>query len=443
MRSQFWFLLCGWGSSLVLSFHLSPSGGLTPKRPALLNSSNKPSAEQPTSPARKRILSGVQPTGNLHLGNYLGAIRQWVQNQDEFDNFFFVVDLHAITVPHDTSRLAAETLQAAALYLACGVDPEKSKVFVQSHVKAHSELCWLLTTQAPIGWLENMIQFKEKSRKQGETIPTGLLTYPVLMAADILLYQAELVPVGEDQAQHLEFARDIRRRFHDLYCKKKKAKKVFKEPQVMLVKQGARVMSLLDGTSKMSKSEPNVKSRISLLDSPDAIVKKIKGSKTDCFEGIEYGNPDRPEATNLLNIFSAVSSRSVDSLVEEFGDKSWGQFKPALSEAVVEHLRPIQTRYKEFVSDPGELQRVLQDGAEAASAVADQTLHDAQLAMGFLSPQSLASESIRLPDVGEMQSATNSPKKKKGGGEKESKEEQDPRTQFPQETAGAIAGGPS
>ena len=218
---------------------------------------------------RKRILSGVQPTGNLHLGNYLGAIRQWVANQDLYENYFCVVDLHAITAPHNPDELTKSSFDIAALYLAAGIDPKKSKVFIQSHVTAHAELCWLLNCVTPMGWMEKMIQYKEKAKKQGESVSIGLFDYPILMAADILLYQAQLVPVGEDQRQHLELARDIARRFNDQYCKKKsmpaKGRRVFREPDALIVKEGARVMSLLDGTSKMSKSDPADGSRINLV----------------------------------------------------------------------------------------------------------------------------------------------------------------------------------
>jgi len=269
-----------------------------------------------TEPPRlKRVLSGVQPTGALHLGNYLGAIRQWVQNQEAYDNYFCVVDLHAITVPHDPKKLRAETVQSAAMYVASGIDPSRSKIFVQSHVRAHAELCWLLNCVTPMNWLERMIQFKEKAKKQGENVGVGLFGYPVLMAADILLYQADLVPVGEDQRQHLELTRDICRRFNDQYCKKRR--NTFREPEALIVKEGARVMSLQDGTSKMSKSAENDNSRINLLDPPDVISKKIKKCKTDLFTGLEWDNPERPECTNLLNMYQAVTGRTREDILAE------------------------------------------------------------------------------------------------------------------------------
>lgn len=361
----------------------------------------------------RRILSGVQPTGSLHLGNYLGAIRQWVDFQDKecepfidekgveivTENYFCVVDLHAITMPHDPKELEESTLSSAALYLAAGIDPKKSKVFIQSHVPAHSELSWLLNCATPMNWLERMIQFKDKSRKAGsDSVGVGLFTYPVLMAADILLYQADRVPVGEDQRQHLELARDIVRRWTDLYNKggafKKRCKKngipsypTFTEPEAMIVKEGgARIMSLSDGTSKMSKSDSNDYSRINVLDPPKLIRDKIKKCKTDAEKGLEWGNPDRPEATNLLSIYAAVQpGRTKEDIVDEVKDMSWGEFKPVLADAIVAHLEPIQERYNAVRGDEDELAKVLRDGADSANVVASRTLKGARVAMGFTS----------------------------------------------------------
>ena len=332
----------------------------------------------------KRVLSGVQPTGSLHLGNYLGAIRQWVANQEDYENYFCVVDLHAITVPHDPKKLREDSLSAAAMYLASGIDPEKSKVFIQSHVKAHAEMAWLLNCITPINWLERMIQYKEKAKKQGENVGVGLFDYPVLMAADILLYQTDLVPVGEDQRQHLELTRDIARRFNDQFCKRKR--RVFRDPNAMIVKEGARVMSLQDGSNKMSKSAENDNSRINLLDKPDVIARKIKKCKTDEFSGLEWDNPDRPECSNLLNIYQAVSGKSRESILSEVQDMSWGQFKPVLADAVVEHISPIQTKYNELMADEAYLDKILLDGQRGAEEVADETLAWAKEAMGFHIP---------------------------------------------------------
>mmetsp|Transcript_34903 Transcript_34903/g.62817 ORF Transcript_34903/g.62817 Transcript_34903/m.62817 type:complete len:443 (+) Transcript_34903:119-1447(+) len=376
----------------------------------------------------RRILSGVQPTGSLHLGNYLGAIKQWVEFQDtgkfaaaenldgeEFkeeeeksdvevinENFFCVVDLHAITVPQDPSELEESTLASAALYIAAGIDPTKSKVFVQSHVSAHAELAWLLNCATPMNWLERMIQYKDKAKKASgtESVGVGLFTYPILMAADILLYQADRVPVGEDQRQHLELARDIVRRFNGEYCKggpyKKRCKKAgipsfpaFTEPEAMIVKAGgARVMSLVDGTSKMSKSDPADGSRINVLDPPKVIRDKIKRCKTDSLPGVEWDNPDRPEATNLLNIYLAVQpDRTKEDILEEVKDMKWGDFKPVLAEAVVAHLEPIQKRYAEVRADEEYLRGVLKEGADAADEIAQRTLKAAKVAMGFSIPK--------------------------------------------------------
>lgn len=376
----------------------------------------KATASDAEAPKKKpvrpdRVLSGVQPTGSLHLGNYLGAIRQWVdfQNEDQYnddgevvpvENFFCVVDLHAITMPHDPKELKESTLSSAALYIAAGIDPKQSKIFVQSHVPAHSELAWLLNCITPMNWLERMIQYKEKAKKQGESVGVGLFSYPILMAADIMLYQSTKVPVGEDQRQHLELTRDIVRRFNDLFCKGNQYKKrckaagvpsrpVFIEPEAIILKEGARVMSLTDGTSKMSKSDPADNSRINVLDDPKTIQDKIRRCKTDSLPGIEWDNPERPESTNLLNIYAAVqpTKRTKEDILEEVGDMSWGQFKPHLGEAIIAHLKPIQDRYYEVRSDPETLEAILKEGADAANEVASRTLFNTKVAMGFETPK--------------------------------------------------------
>jgi tryptophanyl-tRNA synthetase len=336
-----------------------------------------------TASPRPRVLSGVQPTGSLHLGNWLGAIRNWVDLQESHDTFFCVVDLHAITVPHDPARLAEDTLTTAALYLACGIDPERATVFVQSHVPAHSELCWLLNCVTPLNWLERMIQFKEKALKQGDNVSAGLLDYPVLMAADILLYDADRVPVGEDQKQHLELARDIaQQRINARFAPEDQP--VLKVPEPLILREGARVMSLTDGRSKMSKSDPNESSRIALLDPPDVIRRKIKRAKTDPVIGLEFDNPERPEADNLLGLYALLSGRSRQVVVEECGSMGWGAFKPLLAEATVEALRPLQERYAELRGDPATLLQVLRRGGERAGAVAQGTLERVRAALGFL-----------------------------------------------------------
>ena len=331
---------------------------------------------------RPRVLSGVQPTGALHLGNWLGAIRNWVDLQDTHDTFVCVVDLHAITVPHDPSRLAADTRSTAALYLACGMDPKRCSVFVQSQVSAHSELCWLLNCVTPLNWLERMIQFKEKAVKQGDNVSVGLLDYPVLMAADILLYDADLVPVGEDQKQHLELARDIaQQRINARFGTEESP--VLKVPEPLILKEGARVMSLTDGRSKMSKSDPNEGSRITLLDPPELITKKIKRAKTDPERGLEFGNPERPETDNLLGLYAILSGKGREAAAADCAEMGWGQFKPMLAEASVAALEPIQERYRDLMNDPQELDQVLSEGRQKAETVANATLERVRNALGF------------------------------------------------------------
>jgi tryptophanyl-tRNA synthetase len=340
--------------------------------------------------AQPRVLSGVQPTGALHIGNWLGAIRNWVALQHSHDTFFCVVDLHAITVPHDPERLAADTRSTAALYLACGIDPQRSTVFVQSHVSAHSELAWLLNCVTPLNWLERMIQFKEKAIKQGDQVSVGLLDYPVLMAADILLYDADRVPVGEDQKQHLELARDIaQQRINARFAPRDGAGEpipILKVPEPLILQEGARVMSLTDGNSKMSKSDPNEGSRLNLLDPPELIARKIKRAKTDPTLGLEFGNPERPEADNLLGLYAILSGMGREAAARECAAMGWGQFKPLLAEAAVEALRPIQSRYHALQSDPGQLDAVLARGRERAGSVAAVTLARVRQALGFLTP---------------------------------------------------------
>lgn len=334
--------------------------------------------------SKKRVLSGVQPTGNLHLGNYLGAIRNWVEAQKEYDNYFCVVDLHAITVPHDPKKLAADTYTIAALYLACGIDLEYSTIFVQSHIPAHSELTWLLNCITPLNWLERMIQFKEKAVKQGENVSMGLLDYPVLMAADILLYDADLVPVGEDQKQHIELTRDIVIRINNQFGKKKKP--VLKQPDPLIRKDGARVMSLTDGTKKMSKSDPSEMSRIELLDPPDAIARKIKRCKTDPHKGLEFDNPERPECHNLLGLYALLSGKTKEAVAAECQDMGWGNFKPLLTEAAIATLKPIQEQYNEIMNDRDYLETILREGREKAELSANEVLGRVKSALGYSTP---------------------------------------------------------
>lgn len=335
--------------------------------------------------SRQRVLSGVQPTGNLHLGNYLGAIRNWVEGQSQYDNFFCVVDLHAITVPHDPTLLAADTYKIAALYLACGIDLAYSTIFIQSHVTAHSELTWLLNCITPLNWLEDMIQFKEKAVKQGQNVNTGLLDYPVLMAADILLYEADKVPVGEDQKQHLELTRDIADRFNHLFGKGKEDP-ILKSPDPLIRAAGARVMSLTDGTRKMSKSDPSDMSRINLLDPPEVIQNKIKRCKTDPVRGLTFNDPERPECHNLLTLYMILSGKTREAVAEECREMGWGQFKPLLVETTVEALKPIQEKYQAIMDDRVYLESVLREGRQKAEAIANHTLNKVKVAMGYSLP---------------------------------------------------------
>ncbi len=331
---------------------------------------------------RPRIFSGAQPTGNPHLGNYLGSFRNWVEQQQTYENFFCIVDLHAMTVPHDPQALSVNSRQLAALYIACGIDPQGSTIFLQSQVSAHAELAWLLNCITPLNWLTDMIQYKEKAERQGEKVGTGLLDYPVLMAADILLYQTDVVPVGEDQKQHLELTRDIANTFNHLFGRE--AAPIFKLPQPLIRAEGKRVMSLTDGSKKMSKSDPSDLSRINLLDSPEEIAKKIKRCKTDPIRGLEFDNPERPEANNLLGLYQIFSGQTKAAVAAECADLGWGQFKPLLTEVLITSLAPIRERYAQVMNTPGYLDDVLKQGRLSAEAVAQQTLQRAKQAMGLL-----------------------------------------------------------
>jgi len=329
---------------------------------------------------KQRVLSGVKPTGDYHLGNYLGAIRNWVQSQSEYENYLFVADLHAITVPHDPLKLASDTYTLVALYLACGLNLDNSTIFVQSHVSAHSELTWLLNCITPLNWLEDMIQYKEKAVKQGENVSVGLLDYPVLMAADILLYQADKVPVGEDQKQHLELTRDIVNRFNHQFAQDQP---VLKLPEPLIIREGARVMSLTDGTRKMSKSEPSELSRIGLLDTPEQITNKIKRCKTDPIRGLTFDDSERPECHNLLTLYMLLSGKSKLEVSGECQDMGWGQFKPLLTETTINALKPIQEKYRDVMADQAYLDAVLREGRIKAEAIANQTLAAVKSALGY------------------------------------------------------------
>ena len=329
---------------------------------------------------KQRVLSGVQPTGNLHLGNYLGAIRTWVDMQDNYDNFFCVVDLHAITVPHNPKTLAQDTYTIAALYLACGIDLDHATIFVQSHVTAHSELAWLLNCITPLNWLERMIQFKEKAVKQGENVGVGLLDYPVLMAADILLYHADKVPVGDDQKQHLELTRDIAHKFNTDY-----SHEYFKLPDPIINKDAPRIMSLRDANNKMSKSDVSKYSRFLLTDSNDEISTKISKAKSDSLKMPSSSDElsDRPEINNLITIYSSISNIDKDSVINLFSDKEISFFKSELKDIVINLVEPIASSINEIKSDISYLKTTLEDGASRATERASKTIGEVNKLMGF------------------------------------------------------------
>ena len=314
----------------------------------------------------KRVFSGVQPTGNIHLGNYLGALKQFVELQDDHECIYCIVDMHAITVPQDPKELRDHILDVAALYLAVGVDPKKSIVFVQSDVPGHAELSWVLTCNSYTGELSRMTQFKDKSKNK-ESAPTGLFSYPVLMAADILLYDTDIVPVGNDQKQHIELCRDIAIRINNKY------KKTFVVPDGRFLKEGARIMALDDPTKKMSKSAENIHSRISLLDEPSKIKKSIMKATTDSDGVVKFDVENKPGISNLLNIYSVLSGMSIPELEAKYEGKGYGDFKKDLVEVVVEALAPIKERYEE-IRHSDELIEILKDGAVRADAIAKQTM---------------------------------------------------------------------
>ncbi len=333
--------------------------------------------------AKTRVLSGIQPSGNLTIGNYLGAIKQWVENQNQFDAFYCVVDLHAITVPHDPQQLMDKSREVVGIYLACGIDPDVSTVFVQSHIKAHSELAWMLMCVTPLGWLNRMTQYKDKAAKQEtENVSNGLLSYPVLMAADILLYQAQRVPVGDDQRQHLEFTRDLAQRFNHLFGE------TFTIPKVMIPPAGARVMGLDAPTNKMSKSEAAQGHAVYILDEPDVIRKKIMRAVTDSGREIVFSDdPAKAGVKNLLTIYQAFTGLDTAAVEDHFAAaRGYGDLKKAVAEVVVEALKPIQARYRELTEDVRTIDEVLAQGAERARQVANQTLQQAHQHMGFLPP---------------------------------------------------------
>ena len=330
-----------------------------------------------TNPSKPIILTGAKPSGELTLGNYLGAIRNWAVMMDEFECFFPIVDMHAITVPYVPAELRQRTYQCLAQYMACGLDPDRSHIFLQSQVIGHAELNWLLSCLTPVGDLHRMTQFKEKSARPGASINAGLLFYPVLMAADILLYNADRVPVGEDQKQHLELARNLAQRFNNTYSP------TFKVPEPFIPKTGARIMSLQNPSRKMSKSDENANDYILLLDEPNRLRKKVMSAVTDSGSEVRAG-ADKPGVTNLLNIFSAVSGRSVAELEEEFSGKGYGTFKKAVADALIARLEPIQNRYHELIKEKDYLHQVLREGAAVAQKRAYRMLDKVYRKAGFV-----------------------------------------------------------
>ena len=314
---------------------------------------------------KKRIFSGAQPTGNLHIGNYLGALKNWVALQIENESLFCIVNLHAITLPQEPIVLRQKTLDLARIYLAAGIDPQVSTVFLQSDVSEHAELAWVLTTLARTGELERMTQFKDKSKGGGEAVGAGVLMYPVLMASDILLYNTDLVPIGQDQKQHLELTRDLAERFNRDYGE------TFKIPDAFIPPAGAKILSLQEPEKKMSKSDENVQGSIFLLDDADQITKKIKRAVTDSGTSIRF-DAARPAINNLLTIYQLLTNKTAEECEADFEGKGYGHFKSALAETVVKFLKPFQARVKDF--DDEQLERILKDGAERARSIARETL---------------------------------------------------------------------
>ncbi len=329
---------------------------------------------------KKTVLSGIKPSGDLTLGSYMGAIKNWVEMADEFNCYYMLADLHAVTVRQDPAELRRRTLSQLAQYIACGLDPEKNVLFIQSHVPAHTELSWALSCYTMFGELSRMTQFKDKSAKNADNINAGLFTYPVLMAADILIYQADLVPVGEDQKQHVELTRDIAHRFNSIYGN------VFTMPEPFIPKTGARIMSLQEPRNKMSKSEQDSGGCICLMDPPDAIMRSFKKAVTDSETGrcVYYDPENKPGVSNLMQIYSVCTGKSFAEIEAEFEGKGYGAFKPAVGEAVVELLRPIREQATQLLKDKAYLQEVYRAGAEKAGRVAERTARKVYKKLGFV-----------------------------------------------------------
>ena len=327
---------------------------------------------------KKIMLSGIQPSGDLTLGSYLGAIKNWSSRAEEFDCYYFMADLHSITVRQVPADLRRRTLEQLAQYIACGLDPEKNTLFIQSHVPQHAELGWVLNCYTMFGELSRMTQFKEKSAKNADNINGGLFTYPALMAADILLYQPHFIPVGEDQKQHVELTRDVAQRFNNIYGD------VFRVPEPYIPKVGARIMSLTNPTSKMSKSDKDPGGSIYLMEKPEDIQRKFKRAITDCEGCVRYDVKEKPGVSNLMQIYSACTGKSFEAIEQEFADKGYGDFKTTVGEAVVELLRPIREEAQRLLADKAYLESVYRAGAEKASYVASKTLRKVHKKLGFV-----------------------------------------------------------
>ncbi len=328
--------------------------------------------------ARKRILSGIQPTGTFTLGNYIGAIRNWAKLQDEFESLYMIADLHALTVRQVPAELRRNTREAVAMVLAAGIDPSRSLVFVQSHVPAHTQLGWVLTCNSQFGELSRMTQFKDKSAKHPDNVNGGLFTYPSLMAADILLYNADLVPVGQDQTQHLELARNVAQRFNNAYSP------TFTLPEGYVPKAGAKIMSLSEPTKKMSKSDTNVNSFILMTDDKDTILRKCKRAVTDSDGVVRFDAENKPGVSNLMTMYSVFTGKDMAAIEAEFDGKGYGDFKVAVGEAIGDGLAPIQSEYQRILADKAYVDQVLTDGAEGASRLANRMLQKVYKKVGFL-----------------------------------------------------------
>lgn len=326
---------------------------------------------------KKTVFSGVQPSGSLTIGNYIGAIKNWISLQDEYDCYYSIVDLHAITVPQVPKDLRKNTLDVLAIYLASGLDPEKSTIFIQSHVPTHAELTWVLNTMSYMGQLNRMTQYKEKSQRSEENLNSGLFTYPVLMASDILLYQTDLVPVGEDQKQHLELARDLAERFNNRYSP------TFKVPDPLIKKEGARIMSLQNPEKKMSKSDENENGYILILDKPDVIRRKVKRAVTDSIGEVKY-NDEQLGIKNLMNIYNAFSGESIEEIEKKYEGTGYGKFKKDVVEVIIEGLTPIQEKYNDYMKNKDYLERIYKQGAEKANYISMKTLRKVYKKVGFI-----------------------------------------------------------